>query len=79
MLISDNMIVYMFSNKQFVPVVIELFVRGRLEKILYFIDYFIMKIPNKQELRQVAFNNWSDNGFKDFMNLNKNVLQNHIF
>ena len=51
MLISDNMIVYMFSNKQFVPVVIELFVRGNI------VGNIIMKIPNKQELRQVAFNN----------------------
>ena len=35
--------------------------------------YFIMKIPNKWELQQFA-----DICFKDFMNLYKNVLQNHI-
>ena len=30
--------------------------------------YFILKIPKKQELQQIAFNHSSDNGFKDFMN-----------
>ena len=33
--------------------------------------YFIMKIPNKQELQQIAFNHSSDIDFKDFMNLYK--------
>ena len=32
-------------------------------------DYFIIKIPNKQELQQIAFNHSSDIDFKDFMNL----------
>ena len=31
--------------------------------------YFIMKIQNKQELQQIAFNHSSDTDFKDFMNL----------
>ena len=31
--------------------------------------YFIMKIPNKQELQQIAFNHSSDIECKDFMNL----------
>ena len=30
-----------------------------------------MKIPNKQELQQIAFNHSSDTNFKDFMNLYK--------
>ena len=33
--------------------------------------YFIMKIPNKQELQQIAFNHSSDIDFQDFMNLYK--------
>ena len=33
--------------------------------------YFIIKITNKQELKQIAFNNSSDIDFKDFMNLYK--------
>ena len=31
--------------------------------------YFIMKIQNKRELQQIAFNYVSDINFKDFMNL----------
>ena len=34
--------------------------------------YFIIKILNKQELQQIAFNHSSDIDFKDFMNLYKN-------
>ena len=41
-------------------------------------DYFIMKIPNKRELHQIAYDYSSDIDFKDLMNLYKNVLQNHI-
>ena len=36
---------------------------------------FIMKIPNKQELQQIAFNHSSDTDIKEFMHLIKNVLQ----
>ena len=32
---------------------------------------FMMKIPNKRELQQTAFNHSSDIDFKDFMNLHK--------
>ena len=38
--------------------------------------YIIMKILNKQELQQIAFNHLSD---IDFMNLHKNVLQSQVF
>ena len=42
--------------------------------------YFVLKIPNFKfpELRQIAFNHSSNIDFLDFMNLYKNVLQNHI-
>ena len=33
--------------------------------------YFIMKIPNKQELQQIVFNHSSDIGYENFMNLYK--------
>ena len=39
---------------------------------LDFTHHFIMKIRNKQELQQIAFNHSSDNDFKDFMNFYKN-------
>ena len=31
--------------------------------------FFIMKIPNKRELQQIALNHSSDIDFKDFMNI----------
>ena len=37
-----------------------------------------MKIPNKRELEKSVYNRSSDIDFNDFMNLCKNVLQNHI-
>ena len=40
--------------------------------------FFVMKIPNKRELQQIAINHSSDVDFKDFMKFIKNVLQNHI-
>ena len=36
--------------------------------------YFMLKIPNKQELQEVTFNHSSDIDFENFMNLYKNVL-----
>ena len=33
--------------------------------------FFIMKIPNKRELQQIALNHLSDIDFKDFMNIYK--------
>ena len=33
--------------------------------------FFIMKIPNKRELQQIAINHSSDVDFKDFMNIYK--------
>ena len=38
---------------------------------------FIMKILNKRELQQIALNHLSDIGFKDFMKIYENALQNH--
>ena len=40
--------------------------------------YFIMKIPNKWELQQTAFNHSSDIEFKALWIFFKNVLQNDI-
>ena len=37
--------------------------------------YFIMKIINKKELQQIAFNHSSDIDFQDFMNLYKNYFK----
>ena len=40
--------------------------------------FFIMKIPNKRELQQIALNHSSDINSKDFIKIYKNVLLNHI-
>ena len=95
LIIFDDMIADMLSNKKLNPKLTELFLRGRKLNIsLVFIaqsyftvpknirvnsmHYFIMKIANKRELQQIAINHSSDIGFKDFMNLYKNVLQHHV-
>ena len=93
LIVFDNVIADMLSNKNLNPIVTKLFIRGwKLNISLVFITQFyfavpknvtlnsthhcIMKIPNKQELQQIAFNHSSD---IDFMNLYlKNVLQNYI-
>ena len=41
---------------------------------LNFTLYFIIKILNKQELQQIAFNHSSDIDFRDFMNLYKTYI-----
>ena len=88
MIVFDDMIAVMLTNKNLNPIEIRLrFVRGRklnislvfikqyyfavpIEIILNSTHYIIMKVPNRQELRQIAFNHSSDFDFKDFMNLN---------
>ena len=37
-----------------------------------------MKTPKREELKQIAFNHSSDIDFEDFMNFQKNALQNNI-
>ena len=93
LVVFDNMIADMLSNKEINAIVTELFIRSRkLNIALVFITqsyfavpislifmfgvirlnathYFIMKIPNKGELRQITFNHSSDTDFKDFRNL----------
>ena len=88
LIIFDDMIADMISNKKFNPIVTELFIRGRKLNIsIVFITqsyfkvpkdvrlncthFFIMKIPNKKELQQIALNHSSGIDFKDFMNIYK--------
>ena len=40
--------------------------------------YFIMKIPNKRELKQAASNHSSDIEFKDFMKLYKDFTKKPV-
>ena len=86
LIVFDDTIADMLSNKELNPTVTELFIRARKLNIsLAFIEqscfpapknirlnstpYFIMEIPNKQELQQIAFNHLSGNDIRDFMNL----------
>ena len=88
LIVCDDMIADMESNKKLSPIVTELFLRrSKLNILLVFISqsyfkgpktiklnathYFIMKIPNKRELQQIAFNHSSDIDFKGFMKLYK--------
>ena len=41
--------------------------------------FFIMKIPNKQELQQVAFNHSPDYDFKDFINIYKTFTEKSYY
>ena len=88
LIVFDDMTTDMVNNKNLIPVVTELFIRGRKLNIsIIFIPqscsdvpenirlnsthYFVMKITNKQELQQIAFNHSSDIDFRDFMKLYK--------
>ena len=90
LIVFAHMIVGMLSSKKLVLLVNEIFIRGGKLKFSVFIkqsyfaelksirlnftNYFIKKIPNKQELRQIVFNHSSDIGYGDFMYLYKNTL-----
>ena len=92
LILFDDMIADMLSNKKFNPIITEFFLRDRKPNnslafitqsyfavpkniMLTSMQYFIMKIPNKQELQQIAFNHSSDTDFKDFMNLYKKCAE----
>ena len=86
LIVFDGTITNMLSNKKLNPIVSELFIR-KITIYLVFIKqsyfaapknirlnsrhYFIMKIPNKRELQQIAFNHSSDIEFKAFLSLCK--------
>ena len=92
LIVFGDMIADMLSNEKLNPKVSELFIRGKKFSCFYYTilfccaknirpnsaHYFIIKFLNKQDFQKIAFNNSSDNNFRDFMNLYKNVLQNHI-
>ena len=87
LLLFDDIIADILSNKKLNLLVTELFIRGR--KLISFVvitqsyftvsknirlnsaHYFIMKIPNKREFQQIAYNNLSDIDFRDFTNIYK--------
>ena len=76
-------IIAILNNKNLDPIVTEFFRKLNISLVFitqsYFAvpknirlnstHYFIMKIPNKEELQEIAFNHSSDIDVKDFMNL----------
>ena len=83
LIVFDDMIAGMKSNKELSPIVIELLLKGRKYNILLaFISkslvkvpktkklngtYFIMKLLNNREIQQIALNHLTDTDFKDFI------------
>ena len=94
LLVFDDTIADMLSNKKLPVVTELFIRRRKLNISLVFITqscfalpknirqnsthYFVMKVLNKRELQQIAFNHSSDIDFQNFMNFYKNLLQNHI-
>ena len=87
LIVFNDMITDILSNEKLNSITTELFVRGRKLNIsLVFVSlillrpkniilkttpYFIMEIPNKWELHQIALNHSSDIDFADFLYLCK--------
>ena len=88
LIVFDDKIADMINNKKLDSVVNELFIRGRKNNIsiLFLVSkdvrlnsthFFIMKIPNKRKLQQIALNHSSDIDFKDFMKIYKKYTKDH--
>ena len=82
LIVFDDMIADMIHNKKLNSIVTELFIRGISLLFItqsYFqvpkdvrlntIHFFIVKIPNKRELREIAINLSSDISTEDFINI----------
>ena len=84
LIVFDDMIADIMSNKKFQAIIKELFIRCRKLNIsLVFITqsyfsvprclnsthYLIMKINNKRELQNIAINHSADIDYKDFMKI----------
>ena len=93
LMVFGDMIADMLDNKKLQPVVTELFIIENWRFFFYYTiliccienitlnssHYFIMKISNKQELQQIAFNHSSDIDVEDFMKLYKKMYCKTIF
>ena len=76
LIVFDDIIADKINNNKLNPVATESFIRGRKFNISYFrvpkdvglnsTPFFIMKIPNERELKQIALNHSADINHKDF-------------
>ena len=86
LIVFDDMIVDIMTNKKFQALIKELFIRCRklnislvfMTQSYFFVpkdvrlnstNYLIMKINNRKELQNVAFNHSTDIDYKDFMKI----------
>ena len=82
LIVFDDMIADMINNNKLNPIVTELFIRGKNISIVFIMQsyfkvpkdvrlnsthFFILKIPNKRGLQQIALNHSSDIDFKYFI------------
>ena len=76
MIVFDDMIADLLSNKKLYPIATELFIRGRkLSVCLVFVTQSYFTVPknirlnstDKRELQQIAFNHLSGIDFQDFL------------
>ena len=76
LIVFGDMVADMLSNKKLNPTIIITQSYFAVPKNLRrsSTHYFIMKVPNKREFQQIAFNHSSDINFKDFKIFTKNVL-----
>ena len=89
LIVFDDMIAHIMTNKKFQAVIKEIFIRCRKLNIsLVFITqyYFsvpkearlmkiIMKIHSKRELQQIAINHSADIGYNDFLKIYRNCTK----
>ena len=71
LIVFDDMIADMINNRRLDSIVTELFIRGRKLNISHTTHFFIARIPNKRELKQIATNYSSDISPKDFINISR--------
>ena len=89
LIVFDDLMADIESNKKIRPIISELFLRGR-KLICFYITilfqstetirlnatlYSIMKTSNKREVQQIASNHSSDIDFKDFMKVYKDYTK----
>ena len=85
LIVFDDIIADILSNKKPNPIVSELFIKGKKQTFLCTYHpilfcctkkirlnsahYFIMKIPNEEKLQQISLNHLSNIDFREFMHL----------
>ena len=91
LIVFDDMIADIMSNKKFQAIIEELFIRCRKLNIVFITksyfsvpknvrlnltNYLIMKINNKRELQNIALNHSADIDYKDFVNTYRECTRN---